>query len=119
MVAHHYKKGSVSRRTAISRALGAYIDGSPVATMDYVPDELSRLSDRSIFVHRLEPTLHVYYNSATIQVYTTIFRHIREEFDNSVGPPTLRVVLDFDRASINAAKRVGHNIIVYKCLLLT
>ncbi|EYC30586.1 hypothetical protein Y032_0005g2734 [Ancylostoma ceylanicum] len=150
MVAHHYKKGSVSRRSAIRRALETHTDGSPVATMDFIPDELGRLSDGSMFVHRLEPTLHVYYNSATIQmaarnglhtlvadgvhsfqprqlkrkgqlytvhgvcsngvevpllyaisskkteqVYTTIFRHIREEFDNSVIPPTLRVVFPY------------------------
>ncbi|EYC30583.1 hypothetical protein Y032_0005g2734 [Ancylostoma ceylanicum] len=68
MVAHHYKKGSVSRRSAIRRALETHTDGSPVATMDFIPDELGRLSDGSMFVHRLEPTLHVYYNSATIQM---------------------------------------------------
>ncbi|RCN42842.1 hypothetical protein ANCCAN_11178 [Ancylostoma caninum] len=150
MAEHHYKKGSVSRRSAISRALAAHVGGSPVVTMNYVPDELSRLSDGSLFVHRLEPTLHVHYNSATIQmaarngvhtlvadgvhaptppaeaersalhgarrvqeqcggtatIYIMIFRHIREEFDNSECPPTLRVVFPYATVQGSAFHRV-------------
>lgn len=43
-----------------------------------------------------------------VQVHTTatIYRQIREAFDNSMLPPSLRVVLDFKRVSISAAKRI-------------
>ncbi|EYC28699.1 hypothetical protein Y032_0007g3367 [Ancylostoma ceylanicum] len=170
MVSHHYRRGTVSRRSAIKRVLKTHRSDETVATMDHIPDSLSRLPDGSMFVHRLEPTLHVYYNSNTVQmaarnglyalvadgvhsfqprqlkrkgqlytvhgvcrngvevpllyaisskkteqVYTTIFRHIRDEFNASVFPANLRVVLDFEKASINAVKRVFPDATVQGC----
>ncbi|EYC31937.1 hypothetical protein Y032_0003g1316 [Ancylostoma ceylanicum] len=168
MVSHHYRRGSV--RSAIKRVLKTHRSDETVATMDHIPDSLSRLPDGSMFVHRLEPTLHVYYNSNTVQmaarsglyalvadgvhsfqprqlkrkgqlytvhgvcrngvevpllyaisskereqVYTTIFRHIKDEFNASVFPANLRVVLDFEKASINAVKRVFPDDTVQGC----
>ncbi|EYC18564.1 hypothetical protein Y032_0027g1588 [Ancylostoma ceylanicum] len=50
------------------RALKTHSSDETVATMDHIPDRLSRLPDGSMFVQRLEPTLHVYYNSNTVQM---------------------------------------------------
>ncbi|RCN36730.1 hypothetical protein ANCCAN_17397, partial [Ancylostoma caninum] len=45
------------------------------ATMTYIPDTLSILLDGSMLVHRLEPTLHVYYNSNTVQMAARNWLH--------------------------------------------
>ncbi|KIH63421.1 hypothetical protein ANCDUO_06277 [Ancylostoma duodenale] len=128
--------------------------------MTYIPDTLNILPHGSMFVHRLEPTLHVYYNGNALRVaarnvlhtlvadgvhsfqprqlkrkdqlhtvhgvcrngvkvpllyvisskknekvYATIFRHLRDEFNASMHPTNLRVVIDFEKVPINAAER--------------
>ncbi|EYC23200.1 hypothetical protein Y032_0015g2517 [Ancylostoma ceylanicum] len=135
MVSHHYSRGSILRQSVMKRALKTHKSDETFANMYHIPDSLSRLLDGSMFVHRLEPTLHVYYNSNTVQmtarsglyalvadgfihsnlVYTTIFRHVRDEFVASVFPANLRVVLDFGKASISAVKRLFPDATVKGC----
>ncbi|EYC23201.1 hypothetical protein Y032_0015g2517 [Ancylostoma ceylanicum] len=123
------------KKAAQARALKTHKSDETFANMYHIPDSLSRLLDGSMFVHRLEPTLHVYYNSNTVQmtarsglyalvadgfihsnlVYTTIFRHVRDEFVASVFPANLRVVLDFGKASISAVKRLFPDATVKGC----
>ncbi|EYC20159.1 hypothetical protein Y032_0022g480 [Ancylostoma ceylanicum] len=146
MVAQHYRKGPSSRRDAIRRAVRVHDSPEAPASMEMIPDNLRVLNDGSLFVHRLEQTLHVYYNTSTIQmaaqlglhalvadgvhtfqprqlkrkgqlytvhgvcnngveVYTIIFRHLKDELGAAV-PPRLRIVLDYEKAAINAVKRV-------------
>ncbi|RCN50503.1 hypothetical protein ANCCAN_03357 [Ancylostoma caninum] len=68
MTHHYHKKGHVSRRDAIRRAIQVHANQEAQATMESVPDHLQFFWDGSLFVHRLEPTLHVYYNRNTIQM---------------------------------------------------
>ncbi|EYC04320.1 hypothetical protein Y032_0088g2140 [Ancylostoma ceylanicum] len=39
-----------------------------MADMNHIPDALKFFPDGSLFVHRMDPTLHVYYSSKTIQM---------------------------------------------------
>ncbi|EYB88407.1 hypothetical protein Y032_0248g99 [Ancylostoma ceylanicum] len=191
MIQHHNKKGHISRRDSIRRAVRVHEVREVQATMEWIPNHLQFLWDGSLFVHRLEPTLHVYYNRSTIQVsinpsqicasprppkrftvllqmaaqnglhalvadgvhsfqprqlkrggqlytihgvcsngvevpllyaissrktqqvYEIIFRHIRDELP--AIPSNLRIVLDFERASIQAVKRVFPTATVQGC----
>ncbi|KHJ76910.1 hypothetical protein OESDEN_23470 [Oesophagostomum dentatum] len=137
--------------------------------METICERLRLLPDGSSFVHRLEPTLHIYYSIATVQrairnglhtlvadgvhsfqprelkktgqlytvhgvcnngvevpllyaissnktehVYVDIFGHIKDQF-NGAEPDGLCIVLDFERASINAVKRVFPRATVQGC----
>ncbi|KAL6739132.1 hypothetical protein Aduo_012618 [Ancylostoma duodenale] len=123
--------------------------------MEMIPERLRVLPDCSLSVHRLEPTLHVYYNTSAIrmaaqlglhtlvtegvhsfqprqlkrkgqlytvhgvcsngvEVYTTILGHMKDALDAAV-PTRLRIVLDYKKAAINAAKRVFPHAIVQGC----
>ncbi|KIH64616.1 hypothetical protein ANCDUO_05072 [Ancylostoma duodenale] len=76
MIAQHYRKGPSSRRDAIRkldyyairRAVKVHESPEAPASMEMMPDHLRELPDGTPFMHRLEPTLHVYYNRSTIQV---------------------------------------------------
>ncbi|CAJ0599556.1 unnamed protein product [Cylicocyclus nassatus] len=67
MVAHHYKSGPVSSRDAIKRALKSHENPLEDASMTRIPEHLRVLPNGPPFVHNLDPTLHIYYSSATIQ----------------------------------------------------
>ncbi|RCN37739.1 hypothetical protein ANCCAN_16358 [Ancylostoma caninum] len=169
VVAQHYRKGPSSRRDAIRRAVRVHDSPEAPATIEMIPERLRVLPDGSLFVHRLEPTLHVYYKTSTIQmaaqlglhtlvadgvhsfqprqlkrkgklytvhgvcsngvevpllyaisskkteqVYTTIFGHMRDELGAAV-PTRLRIVLDYEKAAINAVKRVFPHATVQGC----
>ncbi|KAL6743217.1 hypothetical protein Aduo_016289 [Ancylostoma duodenale] len=162
----HEQLATVRERAAqeleisIKRVLKTQNHDEAGATMTYIPDTLNILPHGSMFVHRLEPTLHVYYNGNTLRVaarnvlhtlvadgvhsfqprqlkrkdqlhtvhgvcrngvkvpllyvipskknekvYATIFRHLRDEFNASMHPTNLRVVIDFEKVPINAAER--------------
>ncbi|KIH64038.1 hypothetical protein ANCDUO_05657 [Ancylostoma duodenale] len=51
---------------------------------------------------------------SSIQVYTTILGHMKDALDAAV-PTRLRIVLDYKKAAINAAKRVFPHAIVQGC----
>ncbi|RCN33095.1 hypothetical protein ANCCAN_21079 [Ancylostoma caninum] len=60
------------------------------------------------------PLLYAISSKKTEQVYTIIFGHMRDELGAAV-PPRLRVVLDYEKAAINAVKRVFPNATVQGC----
>ncbi|KHJ86533.1 hypothetical protein OESDEN_13711 [Oesophagostomum dentatum] len=68
MVASHYKRGPVSRRDTLKRAARVHnAEVAAMANMRHIPDHLKLLPDNSLFVHQMDPTLHVYYNRRTIE----------------------------------------------------
>ncbi|KAL6739521.1 hypothetical protein Aduo_012963 [Ancylostoma duodenale] len=86
----------------------------------FQPRQLKR-KDQLYIVHGVcrngveVPLPHAFSSKKTEQVYTTIFRHLRDEFNASVYPANLSVVLDFEKASIKAAKRVFLGATVQSC----
>ncbi|KHJ79144.1 hypothetical protein OESDEN_21218 [Oesophagostomum dentatum] len=71
MIAHFYKKGPVSRKETIRRAIKTNAVEEAPADMLHIPDELRLLPDGSPFVHQMDPAQHIYYNKATIEVFPT------------------------------------------------
>ncbi|RCN33585.1 hypothetical protein ANCCAN_20585 [Ancylostoma caninum] len=98
MVSHHYSRGCFSRRSSIKRVLETYNCGEAGTTMTYIPETFSILPDVSIFVHRLEPMLHVYYNSNTVQMaarnglHTLVFIHSNLVSSNGKSSCTPRMM---------------------------
>ncbi|RCN35699.1 hypothetical protein ANCCAN_18439 [Ancylostoma caninum] len=60
------------------------------------------------------PLLYAISSKKTEQVYTTIFGHMRDELGAAV-PIHLRIVLDYEKAAINAVKRVFPHATVQGC----
>ncbi|KIH47203.1 hypothetical protein ANCDUO_22738, partial [Ancylostoma duodenale] len=90
--------------------------------LDNVPDSLAILSDGSKFLQFQTPTFQMYYSKETIKVpllhavttkktvqtYARIFETVRQELEAvRIGKSEVivRVILDFEKAAINAAKR--------------
>ncbi|EYC14696.1 hypothetical protein Y032_0039g108 [Ancylostoma ceylanicum] len=93
--------------------------------MESVPDELSHLPDGENFLQLQTPDLHLYYSEKVIAVpilyaiarrknfatYTTIFSRLKEV----IGEHRLRIVLDFEKAAIRAAKEAFPDAVVQGC----
>ncbi|KAL6730265.1 hypothetical protein Aduo_001249 [Ancylostoma duodenale] len=97
MVSHHYSKDCISRQSSIKVAaimifcqlkhkgqLYTVHGGTPQQCRSALPQQCR----------------------SAVAVYTTIIRQLKGEFSASMYPANLRAVLDFEEASINAAKRV-------------
>ncbi|KAL6739025.1 hypothetical protein Aduo_012518 [Ancylostoma duodenale] len=98
-------------------------------TLENIPEELSFLRDGTRFVQEQDPELHIYYSERTKNekactnglfalvadgVHTS---HLQAILDRYRPRPhqRLRVVLDFEKAAINAAKIVFTHSIVQGC----
>ncbi|XGW34745.1 hypothetical protein V3C99_018621, partial [Haemonchus contortus] len=129
-----YGWGFGMKRQAISRAISSLKDKE--VTLDNIPEELAQLSDGTTFVHEQDQELHVYYSERTIEMACTNGLYaivadgvhtkqpkelmqlycvhgvcnggVENLFERYRPRPMqpLRIVLDFEKASIAAVRRL-------------